>query len=77
MCQEPPDAAGWAQQAGAELSTHFKAVLVAALFLAHLAVPTELLQPLGLDRIADRLQPPNVVLGHSLYVYCERYALPP
>ena len=52
-------------------------LLVTALLLAHLAVPTELLQPLGLDRIADRLQATDVVLGHSLCVCTLRTVRPP
>jgi hypothetical protein len=47
------------------LTVALEAVLVAALLLAHLAVPAELLQALGLDRVANRLQASDIVLGHA------------
>lgn len=42
-----------------------EAVLVAALLLAHLAVPPELLQPLRLDSVRDCLGRQKVVLPHD------------
>lgn len=41
-----------------------KPILVAALLLAHLAVPLELLQPLGLDPVGDCLRRQKLVLPH-------------
>jgi len=47
-------------------------VLVAALLLAHLAKPAQLLQPLGLDPVGDGLGRQGLVFGHfykvSIYV---------
>ena len=42
-----------------------EAVLVAALLLAHLAVPPQLLEPLGFDPVRDRLWRQEIVLPHS------------
>lgn len=41
-----------------------EAVLVAALFLAHLTIPLELLQSLRLDPVGDRLRRQKLVLPH-------------
>lgn len=42
----------------------FESVLVAALLLTHLAVPSQLLQTLRLDPIRDRLRSQELVLPH-------------
>ena len=49
------------------LAVALEAVLVAALLLAHLAKPAELLQPLGLDPVADRLgrEEARLLLAHG------------
>lgn len=39
--------------------------LIAALLLAHLAVPAELLQPLGLDAVGDGLGAEEIRLPHG------------
>ena len=42
-----------------------ESVLVSALLLAHLAVPSELLESLGLDSIGDCLRCEEIVLSHE------------
>lgn len=42
-----------------------ESVLVSALLLAHLAVPSELLESLGLDSIGDCLRCKEIVLSHE------------
>lgn len=42
-----------------------ESVFISTLLLAHLAVPPELLQPLGLDAVADRLGRQEPVLRHD------------
>ena len=42
-----------------------EAVLIAALLLAHLAVPFELLQALGLDAVGDSLRRQKLILAHG------------
>lgn len=43
----------------------FEAVLIPALLLAHLAVPLQLLQTLGLDPVGDGLRRQKLVLPHA------------
>lgn len=42
-----------------------KAILVAALLLAHLAVPAKLLEPFGLNSIGDGLGAQKIRLAHG------------
>jgi hypothetical protein len=48
-------------------ASHLESILIAALLLAHLAIPAQLLQALGLDAIGDRLGRQEAsALPHSL-----------
>jgi hypothetical protein len=42
----------------------FEAILISALFLAHLAVPPELLEAFGFDAIGNRFGSEEVMFAH-------------
>ena len=48
----------------------FEPIFISTLLLAHLAVPSQLLQTFGLDAVANSFGGEEVVLGHVFVVCC-------
>ena len=47
----------------------FEPIFISTLLLAHLAVPSQLLQTFGLDAVANSFGGEEVVLGHVLFLF--------